>query len=270
EVAYGSLLLERRQVLHARIVETLEALAGDQVAEQVERLAHHALRGEGWAKALAYCRQAGEKALARSAYREAGEYFEQALSTLTHLPEQRATREQAIDLRLALRAALYPSRDLGRILACLREAESLAEALDDPRRLGQVCLFLSRHFSITGAKDQAMAVVQRALAFATASGDVVLHALANRFPGLAYQAQGDYRRAIDCFAQTMAFFDGARRQERCGEIFLPAVQSRADLALCHAELGTFAEGRARGEEGRQIAEAVAHLGSLMLAYRGMG
>jgi class 3 adenylate cyclase len=115
EVAYGSLLLERRRVLHARIVEALEALTGERVAEQVERLAHHALRGEVWDKALAYCRQAGEKAMARSAYREAVGYFEQALSTLPHLPEQRHTREQAIDLRLALRPALFPLGDLARI-----------------------------------------------------------------------------------------------------------------------------------------------------------
>src|SRR2546429_5582101 len=46
EVAYGSLLLERRRGLHAHIVEALEAFASDRVAEQVERLAHHALRGE--------------------------------------------------------------------------------------------------------------------------------------------------------------------------------------------------------------------------------
>ena len=144
EVAYGSLLLERRRVLHARIVEALEALAGERVAEQVERLAHHALRGEVWAKALAYCRQAGEKAMARSAYREAVGYFEQALSALPHLPEQRDTREQAIDLRLALRSALLPSGDFGRILAYLREAEALAVALDDPRRLGTgLCLSVS-------------------------------------------------------------------------------------------------------------------------------
>ena len=89
EVAYGSLLQERRRALHARIVEALEALAGDRVGEQVERLAHHALRGEVWDKALAYCRQAGEKALARSAHREAVGSFEQALSALAHLPEQR-------------------------------------------------------------------------------------------------------------------------------------------------------------------------------------
>jgi class 3 adenylate cyclase len=52
EVAYGSLLLERRRGLHARIVDALEGLAGDRVTEQIERLAHHALRGEVWDKAL--------------------------------------------------------------------------------------------------------------------------------------------------------------------------------------------------------------------------
>src|SRR4029453_3709175 len=86
EVAYGSLLQERRRGLHARIVEDLEALAGDRVIEQAERLAHHALRGEVWEKALTYCQQAGEKAMTRSAHREAVGSFEQALSALQHLP----------------------------------------------------------------------------------------------------------------------------------------------------------------------------------------
>src|SRR2546428_683855 len=167
EVAYGSLLLERRRVLHARIVEAIEALVGDRVAEQVERLAHHALRGEVWDKALAYSRQAGEKAMARSTYREAVGYFEQALAALPHLPESRDTREQAIDLRFALRVALMPSGNLGRILAYLREAEALAVALDDPRRLGQVSRFLSLHFYLMGDYDQAIAAGQRALALAT-------------------------------------------------------------------------------------------------------
>jgi class 3 adenylate cyclase len=46
QVAYETLLQERRRALHASIVEALEALAGDRMAEEVERLAHHALRGE--------------------------------------------------------------------------------------------------------------------------------------------------------------------------------------------------------------------------------
>src|SRR5262249_19772532 len=59
QVAYETLLQERRRALHARVVEILEALAGERVAEEVERLAHHSLGGEVWYKALAYSRQAG-------------------------------------------------------------------------------------------------------------------------------------------------------------------------------------------------------------------
>jgi predicted ATPase/class 3 adenylate cyclase len=270
EVAYGSLLLERRRALHAGIVTALEALARDRLAEQVERLAHHALRGEVWDKALTYCRQAGEKATARSAYREAVEYFEQALSALPHLPETRDTIEQAIDLRLALRTALGPLGDLGRILARLHEAEALAAALDDPRRLVQVAVFLTAHFYIGGAYDQAIAAGQHALALVPAGGEVVLQALVNYYLGQAYRAQGDYRRAIDCFRQTVAALDGARRYEHFGDVIPPAVVSRANLAWCHAELGTFAEGRALGEEGLQIAEAVDRPMSLMAASWGIG
>ena len=199
--------------------------------------------------------------MAQSAYREAGGYFEQALSALPHLPEQRATREQAIDLRLALRNALLPSGDSGRSLAALREAESLAAALDDPRRLGEVSRFLSFHFYQRGAYDQAIATAQRALALATAGGDVVQQAMANRNLGIAYHAQGDYRRAIDCHRQAIAFFDRAQRHERFGQVNLPTVTSRADLAWCYAELGMFAEGSAFGEEGLRIAEAAAHPGA---------
>ena len=270
EVTYDSLLQERRRALHARIVEALEALAGDHLAEQVERLAHHALRGEVWDKALAYCQQAGEKAMKQSAQREAVGYFEQALRALPHQPETRTTREQAIDLRLALRSALRPLGDFGRILAYLREAESLAIALADQRRLGQISFFLSNYFYIMGTYDQAITPGQRALVLATVNGDIVLHALANQYLGLAYTAKDDYRQAIDCLGQTVTSLDGAQHRERFGEAFLPAVFSRAALAVYHAELGMFAEGRELGEEGLRIAEAVAHPASLMWASWGLG
>jgi class 3 adenylate cyclase/tetratricopeptide (TPR) repeat protein len=192
------------------------------------------------------------------------------LSTLLHLPEQRHTREQAVDLRLALRTALLPSGDFGRILAALREAESLAELLDDPRRSGQLSAFLSNHFRNMGVYDQAIASGQRALALATAGGEGVLQVLANFYLGNAYHVQGDYRQAIACYRQAGASLDEAQHRERFGQVMLPAVQSRAHLAACHAELGTFAEGRALGEEGLRIAETVDHPASLMRASLGIG
>ena len=121
-----------------------------------------------------------------------------------------------------------------------------------------------------GAYDQAIAAAQRALALATASEEVVPHALANYYLGRAYEAQGDYRRAIDCLTQTAASLEGARRRERFGQATVPAASARAWLAWCHAELGTFAEGRALGEEGLRIAEAVDHPASLLIASWGSG
>ena len=62
EVAYGSLLQERRRALHARIVEAIERLYPDRLAEHADRLAHHAFRGEVWDKAVAYLDQSGATA----------------------------------------------------------------------------------------------------------------------------------------------------------------------------------------------------------------
>jgi predicted ATPase len=270
EVAYSSVLQGRRRVLHAQIVQALEGLAGDCVAEQVEHLAHHALRGEVWDKALGYCRQAAEKAMARSAYREAVGYLEQALRALPHLPETRDTREQAIALRLALRPALRAFGDFRRFLGYLREAEALAEALDDPCQLGQVSVFLASYLYFECAYDQAIAASQRALALATTSRDAILHALANRYLGSIYEAQGDYRRAIDCLGQTAAFFDWAQPRAPLDDVSFSAVLSRAGLAWCHAELGTFAVGKALGDEGLRIAETADHPSSLMFASYGIG
>ena len=83
EVAYGSLLQERRRALHARMIEAIEGLYPERLAEHVERLAHHALRGEVWDKAVAFLHQGGRKAAERSAFREATSCFEQALDALS-------------------------------------------------------------------------------------------------------------------------------------------------------------------------------------------
>jgi class 3 adenylate cyclase len=168
EVAYGSLLAERRRVFHARIVEAIERLSSDRLAENVERLGHHAFRGEVWGKALAYLRQAGAKATARSAYREASAYFEQALVALEHLPEHGEMKEQAIDLRLDLRQSLMALAEFGRMLDYLREAEGLAMSLGDQRRL--VSMFMTILLWATGDPERALDFGQRAFAIVSRAG----------------------------------------------------------------------------------------------------
>jgi predicted ATPase len=84
------------------------------------------MRGGVWDKALRYGRQAGAKAMERSASREAVGCYEQALAALEHLPEHRTLREQAIDLRLDLFSARLGLGQLERILHDMRVAETLA------------------------------------------------------------------------------------------------------------------------------------------------
>jgi predicted ATPase len=140
EVAYASILRPRRRDLHARIAEAIERLHPDQTP-YAERLAYHASAGEAWEKAVLYFRQAGAKALARSAHRHATSHFEEALAALQHLRETRQVLEQAIDLRFDLRNSLHPIGDLQRALAYLREAEGFAHTLNDERRLGWVSVY---------------------------------------------------------------------------------------------------------------------------------
>jgi class 3 adenylate cyclase/tetratricopeptide (TPR) repeat protein len=174
EVAYSSLLLERRRGLHARIVEALEALASDRGAEQVERLAQHALRGEVWDKAVTSCQQAGARARYRAAYREAVTYFEQALQALAHLPERGDTRGLAIELRLAVESPLTQLGEHRRRLALLGEAEALARALDDRARLVRVLNKMAQLLRAMVDYDGAMAAGRQALELAAALGDSTL------------------------------------------------------------------------------------------------
>jgi class 3 adenylate cyclase/tetratricopeptide (TPR) repeat protein len=270
EVAYRSLLQERRRSLHTRIVEALERLAGDRLADHVERLADHAVRGEVWDKALAYCWQAGAKAMERSAAREAVGCYEQALAALEHGPEHRARHEQAIDLRIDLRRARAVLGQQARTLDDLRTAETLAEALDDSHRLGRVSVHMADYFMAVGQYDRAMASSQRALVLAAANGDSDTHTWAHNYLGLVYFIHGDYRQAMDAFRQTMAEPEGEQHYERFGQNVQPTVFSRTFLCLCLAEMGAFAESRAVGEAGRRMAEAINHPGSLVSAYRSVG
>ena len=79
DVAYHSLLVQRRKELHRLIGLAIEELYADRLAEHYEVLAYHFARGEEWAKALHYLREAGTKAAARSAFPEAVSHLEGAL-----------------------------------------------------------------------------------------------------------------------------------------------------------------------------------------------
>ncbi|MFQ5520259.1 MAG: AAA family ATPase, partial [Candidatus Methylomirabilia bacterium] len=270
QVAYQSLLRDRRRALHARIADAIERLYSAHLADQVDRLAHHAMAGEVWSKALPYCRQAGAKAFARSVPRAAVGWFEQALEALKYLPESRETLEQAVDLRLDLRYSLIPLGEFGRIFDELCAAERLARDLGDRRRLGAVSAFLSNYFTIMSDLNRGVEYGHGALAIADALGEVSLRVLANSALAMAYCRLGTYQRAIDHARANVMALQGNLLRERFGMAPIASVYSRTVLAWSLAEVGEFAEGAAIGEEGVRIAEAANHPHSIIFACQGVG
>jgi class 3 adenylate cyclase/tetratricopeptide (TPR) repeat protein len=269
EVTYGGLVQERRRVLHARIVSTLERLGLGHPGERVERLAQHAVRGAVWDKAVRYLREAGIKAAEQSAFHQGIACFEQALEAQQHLPRNPEQLTEAIDLRFDLRNALFALGELAPILDHLTQAKALAETLGDRRRLGWVAAYMTHYYWRVGDHPRAIESGQRAVAIGDELKDVALQST-NVNLGLAFYAVGDYARAIESLQKTIGALEGQRQSQRLGWAGLPAVTSRAYLVGCLAELGRFAAGMPVGEEAVRIAEQANHAFSLGQAYVNLG
>ena len=264
EVVYGSLLGERRRRLHARTVEAIEALYPDRLADHVERLAHDALHGELWERAVAYCRQAGVKAAERSANRDAVAYLEQALTALKHLPETRDHIEQAIDLRFELRPQLLQLGRLEEVLTLSTEAEQLAGRLgDEPRRAG-VYSYLINYYYLKGEPHRAIELGQRCLTMGEARGDAALQALARRYLGHSYHAQGRYRLAESILRQNVEALEEPAAP--LDQDPLSYVGSCGWLAFSLAELGEFTPAHAYLAKARRVAEASRQAYSQAIAW----
>ena len=270
DVAYAGLLGERRRALHAAVVAAIERLHADRLVEHVERLAHHARQGEVWDKAVRYLRQAGTKAFLRSANREAATCFEQALDALRRLPETPDAIAESLDLRFDLRNALVPLGELGRMGALLDEAEALAEAVGDQRRLGRALNYKVIQFAQAGDFAAALQAGLRALAIGESQADVAIQVVANGYLGRAYVARGECREGVRHCEAALALIPEGLAQERFGQAAIQGSFVRDTLAMALGALGRFAEAFGRLREAMHIAEEAGHVYSLLFPLFGLG
>jgi class 3 adenylate cyclase/tetratricopeptide (TPR) repeat protein len=280
EVTYGTLLQLRRRELHARIVEAIERLYADRLANHVERLAHHALRGEVWEKAVTYLREAGRRAATRSAYRESLTSFEEALRALGHLPESREVTTLAIDIRLDSRVALVPLGQYDRILDSMREAETLARELGDRRRLGLVLADMGARLRNVGEHRRAVEASQQAVDVASGLGDPDLQIEAKYRLAQAHFALGDLRQATSIFLETVqALANRSVASEPLAGASVPHLEAlpgffeawpHAWLALVFSHLGQFGRALEHAEQAMQIAERTNHPHTLIESHGALG
>jgi len=129
EVAYNSLLIERRKVLHERAAASMESLYVERLEDHLSDLAHHYRRSDNVSKAVKFLGRAGRQASQRSSHAEAMGLFTSALELLQVLPETPERIEQELALRLGLGAALTAAKGWSarKWARCSRERASFAD-----------------------------------------------------------------------------------------------------------------------------------------------
>jgi len=254
DVAYHSLLLQRRKELHRAVGHAIEELYADRLAEHYGELAHHFAHGELWAKAMEYATLAGRQAAHAYANAEAVDHYARALEAAEHVqPPPDA----------AALAALHAERgDLLNVLADYdasiahhERALELLRAGTDRRAEVQALLALSDVYLNYHRPEPAQRTCDEALELATALDDRALQAacLATRalyisaWHGPIAEARSAGRGALE-FAQQLS---DAPLRSRTLILLGSVLQWRADFDACVPHL----------LEGAQLAEQL-HAGHL--------
>jgi class 3 adenylate cyclase/tetratricopeptide (TPR) repeat protein len=212
EVAYKSLLIKRRQLLHERIGEAIEFLFADQIDDHLKDLAHHYSSSTNTGKAIEYLRRAGEQATARGFYEEAIEQLNTAVELLRTLDRSDARNKQEMAIRRALMVPFLGVRATGSI-DHRENAERLLELARDAgegRLSARVLVFL--FFAYLGMLDlkKAERVARQALDQAQHSSDEFQIFSGNFVAGFFAEAQGEYLAARPLLERASAISEQTR------------------------------------------------------------
>jgi class 3 adenylate cyclase/DNA-binding SARP family transcriptional activator/sugar phosphate isomerase/epimerase len=265
DAAYVTMLKSRRRKLHAGIAKVLVGQFPAMVERLPEVVAHHFTEAGLAREAVGYWRKAGQLASVRSAGREAVTFFEQALHLLKTQPETHSTLEQGCDLRLELRPVLLELGRSPRMFECLREAEALAERLNDDRRRGRVYAFMTVAHSFRGELSEALAAGTRALEAAGRLDDLRLRIVTTSLLVQVHQARGEYDRVIELATGNLAALPADWVHETFGLGGPPSVWDRGCLIMSLAELGRFAEAARYEAEAISLAEPTQHAFTISMA-----
>lgn len=228
EVAYESILRAQREVLHRRILAALEAGSVGREEDVAEALCHHAVRAQDWEKADRYGYMAARKALARSAFRDATDYFQVAMDAVDKLPASVTHDQRAIDLRIEARTAFAPLGSIEQWFGLCRDAEARSEKIgDEHRRLASIAVRAAA-LNFYGPLAEAIATGEQAVALANRLKSRTWLAFAEYALGQCYYLVGRYRDAEIQFDQA-----GARLAE-APENVPPGTIGTSLFILCQA------------------------------------
>jgi len=260
EVAYESLLYQRRRELHGLIARTVEDVYGDRLEEFHPVLAHHYLRSNEAKRAIEHLVMAGDRAVRLYANAEATAHYSDALAQIEKDPDVDRNAAQWIDIVIRLCAVSGASVDFERDLRNLARAMPLAERLNDRRRQSQILYWSGRTHYVLGRVTKVIEYAEGALTLADELGDEGLGAMPLNLLARCYFVVSDFKKAGPILERS------AVQLERLGNR-VEAAPMYGGLGWSLAMLGELDKGMEMAERAVAIAEEAGHLPTQAACYQ---
>jgi tetratricopeptide (TPR) repeat protein len=268
EVAYNSLLLERRKVLHEHVGQAIEDVYREQLDEHYSELAHHYTRSGNSEKAIEYLSLVGQQAAQRSANTEAITHLTAALELLTALPASPVHTLQELRLQIFLGAILMSAGGFTALETkrAYTRARELCQQVGETPQIGPVLWALSLFDRVSGEHSVARAPAEQLLSIAQRQQDPVLLLAAHTLLGSHLWWTGNLVAARTHLEQGMRYYT-PRQQKSVWMSYGVDVGMlcMTDLVLVLWCCGYPDQALRKSQEALSLAPELAHHHSLVLA-----
>jgi predicted ATPase len=255
EVAYNSLLQNRRKEIHENIGKAIEQLYAERLEEFYEILAYHYSKSDDLERAYRYLKLAGEKATRNHATWEAFRFCKGALNIFNQLPD---TEENKIEKLEVLRLLAIPISLLGfpeDSLEILQEGERLSKELGNNRILAKFYSGLGMYYSHKGDHFEAMKYTENGFEEARKIQDIeVMTSLAFELC-TSYFGSGDFYKISNVARSVLGLIEKkAIEYESFGRLVSTHPVLYAYCGNSLGQLGEFKEGRTFCEKSLHVVD----------------
>jgi predicted ATPase len=273
EVAYNSLLIERRKLVHESAGAALESLFAGQLEDHLDELAHHYSRSDNASKAVEYLGRAGQQAAQRSAYADAISSLGAAIDLLQKLPDspERIQRELLFQLAIGPALSVVKGRAAPEVERAYTRARALCEGVGDPPELFPALLGLWLMHLVRGELRTAYELAEQIMRRAQSAHDPALSLYAQYALGATCYWKGELVRAREHLEMAISIYDPRRHRPltfRYGFDVGGGCLTFAAFALW--ALGYPDQALKRGNEAVALAQELSHPFSLAIAQFAVG
>ncbi len=266
EVAYNSLLINRRKEIHEKIGRAIENLYAQRLEEFYEMLAYHYSKSGKLAKAYEYLKDSAKKAVRNHATFEAVRFYKEAMAVLCLLPQTDDNKREQIEVVLSMHGPMRTTGWPEDYLHMLQKADALAEELGDDKKSLHVRSILGLYYLFRGGNPQlGWEYVESCVERFEMINDVELLVPTGLDLCSSCAAAGDYGRIIHVAPGIVSLIERCGKQgESYGRPFYPYSHALALWGVSTGLCGDFDRGERLLEKALSFALDVDHPGTVAL------